>query len=140
MCVLKLIMMTIYSQGTIRRGTDRCRLLGAAEKPDAKKQMVWMVVQLLFEIMVLVHKSQGKADVVETRQRQYQSEQGYLKESREQENHLQQCSGVGDQVEFLCVAPSRGNVFEQMYIHAWNRAKVKTQYLDCYYIPVPQQE
>ena len=37
MCVLKLNMMTIYSQGTIRRGTDRCRLLGAAEKPDSKK-------------------------------------------------------------------------------------------------------
>ena len=37
MCVLKLDMMTIYSQGTIRRGTDRCRLLGEAEKPDAKK-------------------------------------------------------------------------------------------------------
>ena len=37
MYVLKLNMMTIYSQGTIRRGTDRCRLLGAAEKPDAKK-------------------------------------------------------------------------------------------------------
>ena len=36
-CVLKLNMMTIYSQGTIRRGTYRCRLLGAAEKPDAKK-------------------------------------------------------------------------------------------------------